>query len=152
MIRQLVLHTDPVLRKKCEEVPFNNTDISQDVLDTFNTDTMLGLSAPQIGLPYRCSVCNFSTGKEVVINPKIEPIGDERIVSVERCLSFPNVVCKVRRFSQIKVEYFDGKWNKCEKILKGLDACVMQHEYDHLDGFTMMDKAFSKTYKKVGRR
>ena len=151
MKRDLVMHTDPVLRTKCQEVPFNDKDIPQDVLDTFDSQFMLGLSAPQIGLPYRCSVCNFSTGKEVVINPKVEPLNDITIVSTERCLSFPNIVCKVKRFSQIKVSYFDGKWNKCEKLLTGLDACIMQHEYDHLEGSTMMDKAFSKTYKRAGR-
>ena len=148
MKRDLVIHTDPVLRTKCQEVPFNNQEIPQDVLDSFDAGTMLGLSAPQIGLSYRCSICNFSTGVEVVINPTLEPIEEKRIVSTERCLSFPNVVCKVYRFAQVKVTYFDAKWNKCEKLLSGLDACIMQHEYDHLDGFTMMDKSFKKTYQR----
>ena len=148
MIRKLVLHTDKILREPCKEVAFNDRDIPQDVLDSFDAKSMVGLSAPQIGLPYRCSVCLFDTGIEVIINPVLEVQGEEQIVSTERCVSFPNVLCKIKRASTIKLSYYNNKWERCEKILTGYNAIVAQHECDHLDGIVMMDKAFYKTYKK----
>ena len=148
MKRDLVLHTDKILREPCQEVPFNNAEIAQDVYDSFNANYMVGLSAPQIGLPYRCSACLFTTGLEVIINPKIEVIGEDKTTSTERCVSFPNVVCQIKRAAKVKLTYYNNKWESCEKILEGFNAIVAQHECDHLDGIVMMDKAFKKTYKR----
>ena len=150
MKRRLVSSNDEILQQKCQEVPYNDKVIAQDVLDSFDSRNMVGLSAPQIGLPYRCSVCYFREGKEVVINPTIEVVeGSTTVISLERCLSFPNILCKVPRQNKIKLTYFDNQWNKCEKILEGLDAYIAQHECDHLDGVTMIKKAISKQFKRV---
>lgn len=148
MKQKLVGFNDEVLHSVAQEVPFNNTEIPQDVIDSFEGEKMLGLSAPQIGIPYRCSVCHFSTGVEVIINPELELEGDTTIISTERCLSFPNIECKIKRHTKVKLTYFNKSWNKCEKILEGLDAIIAQHEYDHLDGITMINRAIYKTFKR----
>ena len=109
---------------------------------------MIGLSAPQIGINLQCSLCLFSTGLEIVANPEIEYLGKE-IPSMERCLSFPHIVCKVMRNDKVKLTYFDSKWNKKEAILTGLDALIAQHEYDHLQGVTMIKKAVTKQFKRA---
>lgn len=147
MKKRLVSFTDKVLHTKCEEVPYNDKNIAQDVLDSFVQGSMLGLSAPQIGLPYQCSVCQFSDGIEVVINPTIEYLGKE-VNSTERCLSYPNFLCVVKRNDKIKLKYYNNKWQKCERVLEGLEAAIAQHEYDHLQGITMMDKAIKKSFKR----
>lgn len=148
MKKFLVSHTDEILHQRCDEVPFNNTEIITDLVDSFKSCGMLGLAAPQLGMKYACCVCMLSTGLEVLINPEVEYLGN-KIMSTERCLSFPNILCKVPRVDKIKVVYFNSKWEKCERILENLDACVVQHEYDHLCGITMLDRAVSKQYKKV---
>ena len=148
MKRNLVPHHDEILQQKCDPVDFNNTEVMQDLMDSFKVGTMLGLSAPQIGIKLQCSLCLFSTGLEVVANPQIELLGKE-IPSMERCLSFPNILCKVMRSDKVKLTYFDSQWNKKEVILTGLDALVAQHEYDHLQGETMIKKAVSKQFKRA---
>lgn len=148
MKKFLVSHMDEMLHKQCEEVPFNNTEIITDLVDSFGGRDMVGLAAPQVGLGYTCCICKFSTGAEVLVNPRVEFLGDN-IISTERCLSFPNIVCRVTRNNKVKITYFNSKWEKCEKILENLDACIAQHEIDHLSGITMLDKALSKQYKKV---
>lgn len=147
MSKKLVGFNDKVLHTKAEEVPFNNKEIPQEVLESFKVGEMAGLAAPQIGLGYRCSVCAFTTGVEVIINPIVELLGSE-ITSEERCLSFPNIVCWVKRNNKIKITYFNKDWNKCEKILQGRDAIIAQHEIDHLDGITMINRAFKKAFRR----
>lgn len=147
MRKSLVSFTDEVLHNKCKKVPYNDKEIVQTVLDSFASKVMLGLSAPQIGLPYQCAVCQFEDGLEVVCNPEIEYLGNE-ILSTERCMSFPNFVCKVARYDKVRLKYYNQHWQLCERVLEGLEACIAQHEYDHLQGVTMMDKAIKKAFKR----
>lgn len=150
MKRQLVSFNDSILKQKCEETHYLNTEIGQDLEDTFVNGKLngVGLAAPQIGLPYRSCVCLIDGVAEIMNNPVIEKIGEETFVNKERCLSFPNIVCTVRRASKIKVVYFDKKWHKCERILEGVQAEIVQHECDHLDGITMLSIALKKEFRK----
>lgn len=147
MRKGLISFTDEVLHNKCKEVPYNDKEIMETVSDSFIREQMLGLAAPQIGLPYQCAICYFEGGLEIVCNPEIEYLGNE-VVSTERCMSYPNFVCKVKRFDKVRLKYYNQQWQLCDRILEGLDALIAQHEYDHLHGITVMDKAFKKSLRR----
>jgi peptide deformylase len=111
----------------------------------------LGLAAPQIGINKKFFVmrtgCDTAHGLDydnilVVINPEIKKVmSDKTIVFKEGCLSVPDKMCIVPRAKEIKVKFIgeDGKSKTLN--LKNTDAVVFQHEYDHLIGLEMMDRA-----------
>lgn len=101
-----------------------------------------GISAPQIGVNKRVSyIFNYDTGEfEVLINPEVKNIGSKTDIDIEGCLSVPNVEDNVERYKKIKVKYIDREGNKINRRFTGLNARVVQHEVDHLDGVLFIDK------------
>ena len=99
----------------------------------------IGLAANQIGLNKRVIVIDVNGLKQEFINPVITKTLGRKIISTEGCLSFPGKKVRVWRYPQIVVEGFDANWAPIKRKLKGLAACVVQHEIDHLDGITIND-------------
>jgi peptide deformylase len=101
-----------------------------------------GISAPQVGVTKRVSyIFNYDTGEfEVLINPEVKNIGNKTDIDIEGCLSIPNVEENVKRYKKIKVKYIDREGNKINRRFTGLNARVVQHEVDHLDGVLFIDK------------
>jgi peptide deformylase len=101
-----------------------------------------GISAPQVGVTKRVSyIFNYDTGEfEVLINPEVKNIGNKTDIDIEGCLSVPNVEDNVERYKKIKVKYIDREGNKINRRFAGLNARVVQHEVDHLDGVLFIDK------------
>jgi peptide deformylase len=102
-----------------------------------------GISAPQVGVSKRVTyIFNYDTGEfEVLINPIIQNIGEKTDIDIEGCLSVPNVEKDVERYRKIKVKYTDKEGKKVNRRFSGLNARVVQHEVDHLDGILFIDKA-----------
>ena len=113
----------------------------------------LGLAAPQIGIFERFFYANLSKGKYIFINPVVDA-GDmpKSMPSTEACLSLPDVVRTVYRHGQVTLRYeaaysldkngvylvLNPVENK-EMLLTYQDACIVQHEADHLDGVLIID-------------
>ena len=76
-----------------------------------------------------------------LFNPEIVEQGDESSIADEGCLSFPKKFCKVKRKKTIKVKYIDIAGRPMVRVYKGLAARVIQHEIDHLNGITMLQRA-----------
>lgn len=146
-IQPLVL--DPDVRLTIPSSPVDFTTMSRDELDQLYfdlVDTMrynrgIGLAAVQIGIPLRVFV--METGgeyPEALFNPRIVRSDDFTIMG-EGCLSFPNTWVKVKRSARIRMRYqlIDGSTTTVE--LEGLSARVALHEFDHLEGLTMRDRA-----------
>ena len=151
MKRQLESFMSEKLRTKCEEVPEGNTEIGQDLLDSYDGTNLIGLAAPQVGLMYRACICLIDNEPTLMYNPTWTPMNEDKIVSTEACASLPNVICKVKRNSCVRVIYKDKDWKEVNNIVFGMNAIVVQHECDHLDGILMTKVAIDKTYKKQGR-
>jgi peptide deformylase len=102
-----------------------------------------GISAPQVGVSKRVTyIFNYDTGEfEVLINPVFQNIGKKTDVDVEGCLSVPNVEKDVERYKKIKVKYIDKEGRSVNRRFSDLNARVVQHEIDHLDGVLFIDKA-----------
>jgi peptide deformylase len=75
-----------------------------------------------------------------MINPEIIEKSNEMLVSEEACLSVPDVIWKVKRHQNIVVEYLDIFGRKKKKKLRNYNACIVQHEIDHLDAILFVDK------------
>ncbi len=170
MILPIVGYGDPVLRKLCEEVTKENselTDILANMYETMYNACGVGLAAPQVGLPIRVFVVDtdpFSDSddispeeatalkgfKKTFINAKMILEEGEEWSFNEGCLSIPDVREDVFRHEKITIEYYDEDFNKKTESYNGIIARVIQHEYDHIEGILFTDKisAFKKQLNK----
>ena len=91
------------------------------------------VAAPQIGVFKRVIYMNIDQPVPL-INPTLIFKDDEQIELYDDCMSFPNLLVKVRRFQHARIEYRDLEWKLCSMELEGDLSELLQHEYDHLDG------------------
>lgn len=149
MILEILSYPDPRLRKTCQPVEEITPEIRQlaaDMLETMYHAKGVGLAAPQIGRPLRMIVLDPAAGQEnssprVIINPKLELLGEEIISEQEGCLSVPlSYRADVRRNSQVHVRGMDMDGNSIDEIWENFPAIIIQHENDHLDGKLFIDK------------
>lgn len=101
----------------------------------------VGLAANQVGETKRIILVNTGSVRQFLINPVIVKKYGGTIMSTEGCLSFPGRRVRVVRNKQIIVEGFSPDWKPLRFKFQGLNAIVVQHEVDHLDGITCVDKA-----------
>lgn len=104
----------------------------------------LGIAAPQVGENIRLiyAILNFDTDHEVclaMVNPEIISHGGKTLIAEEGCLSLPGVYGKVKRYKDIVVEFFNLDGGRQSLELSDLNARVVQHEKDHLDGVLFVD-------------
>ena len=105
----------------------------------------IGLAANQVALPYRLFVINPSGDQDnkedemVFINPQISRRnGSEE--DQEGCLSLPEIYAPVTRATRVVIDAFDLSGQQFEMDLEDLDARVVQHEYDHIEGLMFTDR------------
>lgn len=98
------------------------------------------IAAPQIGLLKRI-IC-INTGKpQLLINPVIEYASDEMMEVWDDCMSFPNLLVKLKRHKRITISFLDLDMKAQLWKLEDDMAELLQHEYDHLDGILAISKA-----------
>jgi len=102
-----------------------------------------GISAPQVGVNKKAIyIFNYDTNEfELILNPIVQNIGSKTAIDIEGCLSVPNIEKNVERFKKIKVKYMDRDGKIIKRRFSGLNARVVQHEDDHLNGVLFIDKA-----------
>jgi len=115
-----------------------------DMFETMEAADGAGLAATQIGVPLRVMVFGFEQNsrypdappipKTVLINPVIQPLGEDVDEGWEGCLSVPGMRGVVPRWARISYEGFDVEGNPVCAEATGFHSRVVQHEYDHLNG------------------
>ncbi|MFA5251248.1 MAG: peptide deformylase [Phycisphaerae bacterium] len=111
------------------------------------TDIMLenkgiGLAAPQAGVPLRLFIISLSGTRDAVrvyINPAITPRGDFDTIE-EGCLSVPGVHTRIRRYKKCAVKATDLDGKEFTEEAEGLYARALQHEFDHIEGTTIVNR------------
>ena len=106
-----------------------------DMIETMEDAPGAGLAAPQVHVPLRLFVWRApSGGFATLVNPELEPLGEELESAWEGCLSIPGLRGCVERPKRIRWRGLDAEGRPVEGEAEGLIARVMQHETDHLDG------------------
>lgn len=100
----------------------------------------LGLSAIQLGIPLRVFAIRAQPQNLVLFNPTIVHASDETQSEYEGCLSFPNLIVKVKRSFEIRMRYRQANNEVITVKWGGLTARVAQHEMDHLNGELFYNK------------
>lgn len=142
---ELVKYPNPILTTPCQEFDFNNPPfdpdaVSQEMLDFMVKQKGIGLSANQVGLPYRMFVMRGEPSF-ACFNPKIVYTSEQQTFLDEGCLSFPNIIVKVKRSVEVRLRFQTPSGATTTKTFNGLTAKVIQHEMDHLDGILFFNRA-----------
>ena len=157
MIFPIVLYGDPVLKKKAQEVEHGDESVKEFVESMFETMYVaqgVGLAAPQVGYSLRIFIVDSSPMedkeedglKEVFINPEMLDEEGEPWNFEEGCLSIPGIREDVSRKPNIRIKYYDENWELHERDFDGLQARIIQHEYDHIEGILFTD--YVSSFKK----
>ena len=140
---ELVNERNPVLHGRAAEVSEVDATVRQTLADmerTMHDHGGVGLAAPQVGIPLRLIVVDAGGGRVKLVNPTVEKrAGDVR--STEGCLSLPGKRYIVHRSETVTVKGLDENGAPVTIEAGGLKARALQHEIDHLDGFTIADRA-----------
>lgn len=133
---------NPVLRAPTRKIPKVTKEIQKLIKDmetTIRAADGLGLAAPQVGESVRLCLVRIGTRLVPLINPEIIRRSDETETAEEGCLSLPNIWLEITRPKSIVIRYQDVKGQEQERLLEHVDARIVQHEVDHLDGRLIVD-------------
>ncbi|NJL53692.1 peptide deformylase [bacterium] len=126
-----------------ESITDSVKQLAADMLETIEHQQAEGLAAVQIGEHVRMFVLNTheeGNKYKVYINPKIFDASVEMIPSKEGCLSFPGIYIAVKRHETVDVTYTTLEGEEVSEQLTGFLAVAFQHELDHLDGLTFLNR------------
>lgn len=144
----LVKDSDPILHQPAEYFDFDNppmdpTELFQDLKRIMQQNHGVGLSAPQVGIPYQVFVMgNPYEGDSIfsVFNPKIVH-AEQDVIMEEGCLTYPGLFIKIKRPHEIRARFSGHDGIVDTMPMTGYTARAFLHEYDHLQGITMKDRA-----------
>ena len=146
MIRPILIHPDPRLKKPCDAVAVFDGDLRklvEDMFDTMYDAPGIGLAAPQIGVMSRVLVMDcIKDGPPrpmVLINPRIVWSSEDLSSYEEGCLSIPDQYAEVRRPAEVRVAWQALDGSDQEEQFAGLWSTCVQHEIDHLNGKLFID-------------
>ncbi|MFW5773205.1 MAG: peptide deformylase [Tangfeifania sp.] len=148
-VKDILLLGDPRLYEKAdsvkkEEVPqlLPKIDLMFETVLDFIKKYGVGraIAAPQIGLAKRIICLNIDRPVEI-INPILSDLSEEMMELWDDCMSFPNLLVKVRRHKKLNLTFVDRNWQQHTWKLEDDMAELIQHEYDHLDGILATQRA-----------
>jgi peptide deformylase len=142
-LAQIRQYGDPVLRMRASEVETFDEEllrVTERMTGLMHDAEGVGLAATQVGIVRRFFVCTLDGEDRVLVNPMVTPVGDGSEVDHEGCLSLGPVRLPVERAARVRVEARDETGEPVSLELEGIDARVVQHELDHLDGTLIVDR------------
>lgn len=144
---KIITAGNPLLKETAQPVTVFDKNLKfllENMKKTLYEANGVGLAAPQIAVSKRIFVADDGvSGYDEYINPVWTPVGDEKDIDVEGCLSVPDLYGEVERYKEILIKYQDRHGKKRQKKASGLLARCIQHETDHLNGILFIEKAVS---------
>lgn len=145
-LAHVVQFGDPVLKSVASPVSEFGPELRAEAerMMAIMRDAMgVGLAATQVGILRRLLV--FQAGNDgeptALVNPEVEWVSEEAVLAEEGCLSLPRVSLDVERPLHARVRGVDVEGVELRVEASGLEARVLQHEIDHLDGVLILDRA-----------
>jgi peptide deformylase len=143
---RLVKEDTPFLQQKSEAFDWANPQMDPIELASLLVREMvdqsgLGLSAIQLGIPLRVFAIRAQPKHIVLFNPTIVSASEETESQYEGCLSYPNLLVKVKRAFEVRVRFSQPDREVRTEKWGGLTARIVQHEMDHLEGVLFFNRA-----------
>jgi peptide deformylase len=144
-LSQVVKFGDPVLRSAASPVTEFDDELAAEsdrMIGLMRDAIGVGLAATQLGTLRRMLVFQIGSEAEptVLVNPEIEWRSEDLATAEEGCLSLPGVIVDVERPLHVRARGVDVHGEPLSLEASGLEARVIQHEVDHLDGVLMIDR------------
>jgi len=164
-IREVVQYPAEVLTRPCRKIGAGKLaemrELIADMMETMQQAGGVGLAAPQVGVSLRVIVAYRIEREEVLssvtapapprlrayLNPRITR-GEGEELDEEGCLSFGKLVGLIPRYTKIWLRYQDDELKEHSEVLEGLDARIVQHEVDHLNGILISDRTTVPLYER----
>ena len=139
------IYPDPILRESAQAVVAVDDGVRKliaDMGETMRAAPGVGLAAPQVGVPRRVLVYSLSEEDEVIglVDAEIVERSDETVTEDEGCLSIPGLAYPVPRAQRVLVRALDANGNRLEIDAVDMEARILQHEIDHLDGILFLER------------
>jgi peptide deformylase len=156
---KLVIGNDPILKEECKEFdfanpPFDPSEFAKNLVQIMYDNNGIGLSANQVGVPYKIFAMRGTPADFVCFNPRIVMPSNELITLEESCLSFPGLIIKIKRPRHVRVRFQGPSGETVTQQFTGMTARVFQHEMDYVNGFLFYTRANrfhrEKAFKKCG--
>jgi peptide deformylase len=141
--REIRVIGDPVLRERAAEVVAFDRSLrkfAKHMIRVMHDAPGIGLAAPQVGVLQRLLVYDVDDDPRVLVNPVLDQFSEELEEIDEGCLSVPGVAMPVQRPVSLRVRAQDEQGEPLEFVAEGLEARVIQHEHDHLEGVLIVDR------------
>jgi peptide deformylase len=147
---------DPVLKSRATPVDRFDDSLRREVgrmAGLMNDALGVGLAAPQLGIAQRLLVYRVGPDAPVITlaNPEIEWSSDDEEVAEEGCLSIPGIHLDIERPVHVRVRAQDEEGDQRTIEASGLEARVIQHEMDHLEGVLILDRTTREERKRALR-
>ncbi len=144
-LAQVLQFGDPVLKSRASEVSEFGDALHADLermVAIMRDGLGVGLAATQIGILRRMLVFQAGPDSEpsAIVNPEIEWLSEQGVIAEEGCLSIPRVSVDVERPLYARISGSDIEGEPIRIEASGLEARVLQHEIDHLDGVLILDR------------
>lgn len=144
MVYDLIEHDSAILEQELPLFDFDNPpvdpeELARNLLDTMREHKGIGLSANQVGLPYRVFVMEGEPAF-ACFNPKIVDVSEEIVSLMEGCLSYKGVGVPIKRPAHVRVRFTAPNGNTMTRKFTGMTARIFLHEYDHLQGINFFRK------------
>jgi peptide deformylase len=145
-LAQVTKFGDPVLKSTASPVDRFGPELRAEIermIGIMRDGMGVGLAATQVGVLRRLLVFQASADGEptALVNPEVEWLSDEVVVAEEGCLSLPRISLDVERPLHARVAALDVDGEPVKVEASGLEARVLQHEIDHLNGVLILDRA-----------
>jgi len=165
MILPIYAYGQAVLRKIAQPIEPDYKDLPaliEDMYETMYSAHGVGLAAPQIGKDIRLFVVdslqlekpekNFKGFKKAFINAQMLDESGDLWMYEEGCLSIPDIHADIERKPVIHLRYMDENWVEHTETFEGINARVIQHEYDHIEGILFIDRMKPLKRRMINRK
>lgn len=147
---EIITLPNPILRRKAHKVTDFGKDFKtlvEDMIETMRDAPGVGLAAPQVAIPLRLIVIEYSDEEDenapkklyVVANPEIVETSEEKVLGIEGCLSVPGLIGEVERYETVTVKGLNRLGKPFKLKASGWLARIFQHEIDHVEGIVYTD-------------
>jgi peptide deformylase len=155
-LKHIRKYGDPVLRSRALAIERFDSALADEIRrmgELMHDAYGIGLAATQVGVMHRVLVYRVEPDAEIaaLVNPELEWASDDKEVMEEGCLSLPAVAVEVERPVHVRVRAQDERGEPVLVEASGLEARVIQHEMDHLDGVLILDRT-SRDQRKQAMR
>ena len=152
-VKEILLLGNPKLYESCTSIKKSELKEIKNVVADLH-DTLMdfrkkysagrAIAAPQIGVMKRLIYMHIKS-PVVFINPVLNDFSRKAIQLWDDCMSFPNILVKVKRFENCRITFRDLKWKEHSIILEEDLSELLQHEVDHLNGILAIQRAIDST-------